>query len=151
MALKETIQNDLKAALLGGDRFRGEVLRSLKAAILNEEVAQGQREAGLPEAEVEKIVAREVKKRAESIRLYEENGRPELAENEKLESAVLQEYLPQQLSEAEVIEVVEQTIEEMGATGMQSMGLVIKSVKEKVGNTADGALIATTVKNKLAN
>ena len=145
----ETIQNDLKAALLGGDRFRAEVLRGLKAAILNEEVAQGKRGEGLGEAGVESIIAREVKKRTESIRLYESNGRPELAESEKLEVGVLQEYLPQQLSESEVIHVVEQTIDEMGATGMQSMGLVIKAVKEKVGNTADGAMVARTVKEKL--
>ena len=149
MALAETIQNDLKAALLGGDRFRGEVLRNLKAAILSEEVAQNKRDEGLSDAEIEKIIAREVKKRAESIRLYEQNGRPELAENEKLESSILEEYLPSQLSEAEVADVVSQTINEMGATGMQSMGLVIKAVKEKVGNTADGAVVARLVKEQL--
>ena len=147
--LKQRIADDTKAALLGGDRFRAEVLRGLKAAILNEEVAQGKRGEGLGEAGVESIIAREVKKRTESIRLYESNGRPELAESEKLEVGVLQEYLPQQLSESEVIHVVEQTIDEMGATGMQSMGLVIKAVKEKVGNTADGAMVARTVKEKL--
>ena len=149
MALAETIQNDLKAALLGGDRFRGEVLRNLKAAILSEEVAQNKRDEGLSDGEIEKIIAREVKKRAESIRLYEANGRPELAENEKLESSILEEYLPSQLSEAEVADVVSQTINEMGATGMQSMGLVIKAVKEKVGNTADGAVVARLVKEQL--
>jgi uncharacterized protein len=150
LALADTIQNDLKAALLGGDRFRADVLRNLKAAILNEEVAQNKRDEGLEESEIEKIVAREVKKRAESIKLYEQNGRPELAENEKLESGILEEYLPHQLSEEKVAEIVEQTIEEMGATGMQSMGLVIKAVKEKVGNTADGALVARLVKSKLS-
>ena len=149
MALAETIQNDLKAALLGGDRFRGEVLRNLKAAILSEEVAQNKRDEGLSDGEIEKIIAREVKKRAESIRLYEANGRPELAENEKLESSILEEYLPSQLSEAEVADVVSQTINEMGASGMQSMGLVIKAVKEKVGNTADGAVVARLVKEQL--
>lgn len=151
MALAETIQNDLKAALLGGDRFRADVLRNLKAAILNEEVATGKRDEGLADAEVERIIAKEVKKRAESIRMYETGGRPELAENEKLESSVLEQYLPKQLSDAEVIEVVEKTIEEMGVAGMQSMGLVIKAVKEKVGNTADGSVIANTVKTKLSN
>lgn len=151
MALAETLQNDLKAALLGGDRFKGDVLRTLKAAILNEEVAQGKRDEGLSDEAIEKIIAKEVKKRAESMKLYEENGRPELAENEKLESAVLEVYLPKQLSEAELIETVQATIDEMGATGMQSMGLVIKAVKDKVGNTADGALIAATVKTKLSN
>ena len=149
MALAETIQNDLKAALLGGDRFRADVLRNLKAAILNEEVATGKRDEGLDDSEVERIIAREVKKRTESIRMYEAGGRPELAENEKLESSVLEEYLPSQLNESEIVSVVEETIEEMGATGMQSMGMVIKAVKDKVGNTADGATVARIVKEKL--
>lgn len=151
MALAETIQNDLKAALLSGDRFKGDVLRGLKAAILNEEVAQGKRDTGLPDEDIEKIVAREIRKRQESVRLYEENNRPELAATEKEEIAVLEAYLPMQLSEAEITDIVTQTIDEMGATGMQSMGLVIKAVKDKVGNTADGATVATIVKNKLPN
>lgn len=151
MALSDTIQNDLKAALLGGDRFKADVLRGLKAAILNEEVAQGKRDEGLTDDEIERIIGREVKKRAESFRMYSENGRQELADNERAESAILEVYLPKQLSEDEVAAVVEQTIDEMGATGMQAMGMVIKSVKEKVGNTADGALIAATVKHKLSN
>lgn len=141
----------MKAALLGGDRFKGDVLRNLKAAILNEEVAQGKRDEGLADAEIEKIVAREVKKRAESIRLYEENGRPELADVEKQEVAVLEAYLPKQLSEPEVVEIVTTTINEMGATGAQAMGMVMKAVKDKVGNTADGAMVAAIVKDKLAN
>jgi uncharacterized protein YqeY len=139
----------MKAALLGGDRFRGDVLRDLKAAILNEEVALGKRDEGLSDSEIEKIIAKEVKKRAESIRLYEENGRPELAEAERNESAILESYLPKQMSETEIAEVVTRTIDEMGASGAQSMGLVMKAVKEKVGNTADGAVIAALVKSKL--
>ena len=149
MALGDTIQNDLKAALLSGDRFKGDVLRGLKAAILNEEVALGKRDSGLTDDEIEKIVAREIKKRQESVRLYEENDRPELAQTEKDEIAVLETYLPKQLSETEIHNIVTTTIDEMGATGAQSMGLVIKAVKEKVGNTADGATIAAIVKSKL--
>ncbi len=149
MALKEQIQNDTKAALLGGNRFEADVLRNLKAAILSEEVAQNRRDEGLEDGEIEQIVAKEVKKRAESIRLYEEAGRMELAEVEKNESVVLERYLPQQLSESEVVAIVTETIDEMGATGMQSMGMVIKAVKDKVGNTADGATLARIVKEKL--
>lgn len=151
MALSERIQADTKAALLGGDRFVGDTLRNLKAAILNEEVALGKRDVGLSDEEIEKIIAREVKKRQESIALYEQNGRPELADTEKREAEILSAYLPQQLTEAEVVEIVEQTINEMGATGMQSMGLVIGAVKQKVGNTADGATVARIVKEKLPN
>lgn len=151
MALKEQIQNDLKAALLGGDRFKGETLRGLKAAILNEEVAQNKRDEGLDDATIEKIIAREVKKRNESATLYEDNGRPESAADERHEAEILSAYLPQQLSEAEIQQLVDVTIEEMGATGMQSMGMVIGAVKQKVGNTADGATVARLVKQALAD
>ena len=82
-SLAEQIQNDMKVALLGGDRFVGETLRNLKAAILNEEVATNKRDEGLADDEIEKIVAREVKKRTESIAPYEQNDRPELAEVER--------------------------------------------------------------------
>ena len=149
MALKEQLQNDMKAALLGGNRFEADVLSNLKAAILNEEVAQGKRDEGLSDEEIEKIIAREVKKRAESMKLYADNGRPELAEVEQNESAVLERYLPQQLSESEIVAIVTETIDEMGATGMQAMGMVIKAVKDKVGNTADGATLARIVKEQL--
>lgn len=149
MALKARIDADLKTALLGGDRFGAEVLRGLKAAILNEEVATGKRESGLADEDIEKTIAREVKKRYESAELYENNDRRESAESERAEAEILQRYLPRQLEEAEIIEIVEQTIDEMGATGMQSMGLVIGAVKQKVGNTADGATVARIVKEKL--
>ena len=139
----------MKAALLGGDRFVGEVLRNLKAAILNEEVSQGKREEGLSDAETEKVIAREVKKRVESANLYEQNGRPELAENERKESEILGRYLPEQLDEDKLREIVEAKIAAIGADGPQAMGQVIGAVKQKVGNTADGALIAKIVKESL--
>jgi len=149
MALKEQIQNDMKAALLGGNRFEGDVLRGLKAAILNEEVATGKRDTGLPDAEIEKVIAREVKKRQESATLYEQNDRSESAEQERDEAAVLARYLPEQLSEAEVRAVVAVKIAELGATDMKAMGQVIGAVKAATGNTADGALVAGIVKEEL--
>ena len=87
-ALKQRIADEMKAALLGGDRFVGETLRNLKAAILNEEVATGKRDEGLSDEAVEKVIAREVKKRGESAKLYRENNRPELAEPEEAEAEV---------------------------------------------------------------
>ena len=149
MALKEQIQNDMKAALLGGNRFEGDVLRGLKAAILNEEVATGKRDTGLPDAEIEKVIAREVKKRQESATLYEQNDRSESAEQERREAEVLARYLPEQLSEAEVRAVVAAKIAELGATDMKAMGQVIGAVKAATGNTADGALVAGIVKEEL--
>lgn len=139
----------MKAALLGGNRFEGETLRNLKAAILNEEVAKNKREEGLSNAEIEQVVAREVKKRNESARLYRENNRPELAEPEEQEIAVLKAYLPQQLSEDEVRDIVRAKIVELSADGPQMMGQVIGAVKAQAGNAADGAMLARIVKEEL--
>ena len=150
MALKQRITDDLKAALLGGDRFVGETLRNLKAAILNEEVAQNKRDEGLDDAEIEQIIAREVKKRNESIKLYTQGGRDDLAEDEQKEVDVIKAYLPEQLDEAQVKAIVDAAIEQLGAAGMADMGKVIGVVKSKVGNTADGALVAKLVKESLS-
>lgn len=149
MALKEQIQNDMKAALLGGNRFEGDVLRDLKAAILNEEVAQGAREAGLGDDKIEALIAKEVKKRKESIALYEANGRPELAEAEQKEIAVLEAYLPQQMSEDEIRDLAVAIITELGANSPQQMGQVIGAIKAKAGTAADGAVVARIVKELL--
>ena len=149
MALKEQISDEMKAALLGGNRFVGETLRNLKAAILNEEVAQGRRQEGLSDAEIEKVIAREAKKRVESAKVYRENNRPELAEPEEQELAILQNYLPQQLSEDELRVIVKAKITELGATSPAMMGQVIGAVKQVAGNAADGAMVAQIVKQEL--
>ena len=149
MALKEQINNDLKAALLGGDRFVADNLRNLKAAILNEEVARGQRDEGLYDTEIEGVIAREVKKRRESIALYEQNNRPELAENEQKEIEVLAGYLPQQLTDDEIQAVIDEVITGLGDVDMKAMGQVIGAVKAKCGTAADGATVARLVKATL--
>lgn len=149
MALKQRIQDDIKAALLGGDRFVGETLRNLKAAILNEEVAQNKRDEGLDDATIEQIIAKEVKKRNEAAALYEQNDRAESAASERREAEILSVYLPQQLSEADVQAIVTAKVAELGATDAKMMGQVIGAVKQQVGNTADGAVIARLVKAAL--
>jgi len=149
MALKEQIQNDMKAALLSGSRFEGDTLRNLKAAILNEEVASGKRDEGLSDGEIEQIIVREVKKRRESITLYEQNGRSELADGEKKELEILEKYLPEQLSGDEIRTLVSEAIATVGADGPQMMGQVIGAVKAKAGSTVDGALVARIAKEQL--
>ncbi len=152
MSLKDTIQNDMKAALLSGDsgdRFVGETLRNLKAAVLNEEVAQGKREEGLGDDETEKIIAREVKKRKESIAIYEQNGRQDLADIERKEAEIIAKYLPEQLDEAALRDIVTAKIAELGVTDAKAMGQVIGAVKQQVGTSADGALLAKIVKETL--
>ena len=150
MALKSQIDNDLKAALLGGDRFVSEVLRGLKAVILDEEVKQGKRDEGLDDETIEKLIAREVKKRQDSATQYEAAGRPELVEAEKAESKVIEAYLPAQLSEDDIKKAIQETISAMGVSGPAAMGQVIGAVKGKLGNAADGATVARLVKEALA-
>ncbi|HMH70554.1 MAG TPA: GatB/YqeY domain-containing protein [Candidatus Saccharimonadales bacterium] len=150
MALKQRITDDLKAALLGGDRFATQTLRGLKAAILNEEVAQSKRDEGLSDPEVEKIVAKEVKKRNEAAALYDQNMRQDSAADERLEAEIIGVYLPQQLTEAELKTVVDAKVAELGATDAKMMGQVIGAVKKEVGTTADGAIVARLVKEALS-
>jgi uncharacterized protein YqeY len=148
-ALNQRIQDDLKAALLGGDRFAAETLRGLKAAILNVEVAENKRDTGLDDVAIEQIVAREVKKRNESATIYEQNDRAEAAANERKEVEILSTYLPKQLSEEEIKVIVDKIVTDLGVSGPAGMGQVIGAVKQQVGNTADGATVARIVKTAL--
>jgi uncharacterized protein len=150
VALKQRIQDDLKAALLSGDRFAGETLRGLKAAILNEEVAQGKRDDGLDDTVIEQIIAKEVKKRNEAAALYDQNMRQDSAADERREAEILTVYLPKQLSEAELKTVVDAKVSELGALDAKMMGQVIGAVKKEVGISADGAMIARLVKAALS-
>lgn len=148
--LKQRIEADTKTALLSGDRFGGETLRNLKAAILNEEVAQNKREQGLDDAEIEKVIAREVKKRYESAALYDQNSRDDAAADERREAEILEVYLPEQLSEAELQTVVDAKISQLQAAGdPKKIGQVIGAVKSDVGSKADGAMVAKLVKQSL--
>lgn len=149
MGIKAQLDADLKNALLSGERFEANTLRGLKAAVLNEEVAQGKRDEGLADSEIEKIIAKEVKKRNESIKIYTEAGRQELVDEETKEAEILSRYLPTQLSEEEIKKVIDEVIAELGASGPQAMGQVIGAVKAKLGNAADGSLIARIVKENL--
>ena len=149
MALKELVNNDLKTALLGGDSFRTQVLRGLKATILNEEVASNKRDTGLDDSIIEQLIAKEVKKRNESAEIYDSAGRLDLAENERLESKILSAYLPLQLSELEIKEVIDRVINDLNVTASSAMGQVIGQVKKELGNTADGSIIAKLAKDAL--
>jgi len=146
VSLKETISNDLKAAFLGGNRFISDTLKGLKAVILNQEIALGKREEGLTDAEVEAVVQKEVKKRRESAEIYTQAGRDELAQKELDEMEILEKYLPQQLSEAEIEALLRQIIDESKLTlDAKNQGMLIGQVKKRVGSAADGAVVARVV------
>lgn len=148
--LKQQLQDDIKTAMLAGDALRTETLRGLKSAILYAEVAGKKRDDGLRDDEIEALLARESKKRAESAELYVKGEAHEKAEKELAEKRIIDHYLPEQISEEELEGIVGEVIFEQQASGLQAMGKVIAAVKLKVGNSADGALIAKLVKERLA-
>ncbi len=148
--LKQEIEQDLKTALLGGDKYKALTLRGLKSAILYAEVAQGKRDDGLDDAGVTDVLAKEAKKRQESADLYLQGGNKERAETELEEKKIIEKYLPQQLSEEDINTEVEDYLSKEPASGMQDMGRVIGAVKAKLGASADGAVIARIVKERLA-
>ena len=149
MELKGKIEEDLKSAMLGNDKGGVIALRGLKAAILDAEVASGKRTEGLSDMDIEKLIAKEVKKRREAVEIYEANGRGELAENEKSEIKIFEKYLPKQMSEQEVAEKIDEVLMSLGGGEVANMGSVIGKVKMLVGSSADGAMIAKLVKEKL--
>lgn len=149
MTLKQRIEGDLKSAMLSHDSFVVETLRTIKGAILNEEVAKGMREAGLDDSSIETLLGKEVKKRFEAADLFDRGGNSESAEKERREAELLGQYLPEQMSEDELKEVIEAAITESGATSIQQMGQVIGAVRSAVGNSADGSVIAKLVKEQL--
>lgn len=147
--IKQRLNDDVKTAMLSGDTLRLDTLRGLKSAILYAEVAAGKREEGLTDAEIEILFAKEAKKRQESADLYNQGGAPDKADKELTEKAIIEEYLPEQLSEDEVVALVEKTIAELGVSGPQAMGQVIGKIKQSAGSTVDGSLVAKIVKEKL--
>lgn len=150
MNVKQQIDTDLKAAMLAGEKELVTVLRGLKAVILNAEVAEGAREEGLANEKVITLLQKEAKKRQESAELYKQGAREELAEKELSEKTIIEKYLPEQMSEEELGALVDEAIASTGASSMQQMGQVIGAVKSKAGASADGAVIARLVKERLS-
>lgn len=150
MAIRQQIDDDLKAALLGGDSIGVDTLRGLKSVILYADVAAKKRDTGgIPDDEIMVLLAKEAKKRQESADLYVKGGAQERADKELTEKAIIEGYLPEQMSDEEITRVVNEVIAEQGAEGIQAMGKVIGAVKAKTGSAADGAKIAQLVKERL--
>lgn len=147
--LEQQLEQDIKDALLKGDKTRATTLRGLKAVLLNVKVAQGKRDAGLTDDEVLQTLSKESKKRQESIDMYKQGGAEDKAAVEQAEKAIIDAYLPAQLSEEEIAKLVDEAIAQTGASGPQGMGQVIGQVKAKAGPAADGAVIARIAKEKL--
>lgn len=147
--LEQQIEQDLKAALLSGDRLKADTLRGIKSALLYEKVDKGKREEGLSDEEIIGVLSKEVKKRNESAEVYIRGGSNERAEKELKEKQFIEAYLPRQLSEPELQAVVVQTVNELNASAASDMGRVIAAVKSKTAGASDGATIARLVKENL--
>jgi uncharacterized protein YqeY len=150
MTIEEQLEKDIKTALLARDSVTATTLRGLKSVLLNVKVASGKRDSGLGDEEVLPIFAKEAKKRQESADLYVQGGAQDKADAELVEKAIIETYLPKQLSEEEITKLVEAAIAETGASGPAGMGQVIGHVKAKAGASADGGVIARIAKEKLA-
>jgi uncharacterized protein YqeY len=149
-SLKATVQSDLTDAIRQRDQVRSGTLRLALTAITTEEVS-GAEARELSDDEVLKVLAKEAKKRKEAATAYAGASRPELAAKEEAELAVLEAYLPAQLSDDELTTIVAAAIEQTGATGMPQLGQVMKVAQGVVAGRADGGRVAATVKAALGN
>lgn len=148
MTSKQSLREDMTAALRARDQVRTNTLRSAMAAVTNAEVA-GKEAKELTDDEVQQVIAKEAKKRREAAEAYDGAGRAELAETERTELAILEEYLPKQLDDDELSALVSDAIDETGAQGMAGMGQVMKAVQPKIAGRAEGGRVAAAVKQAL--
>jgi len=147
--LKDRLRADLTASMKARDELTTASLRMALTAIGNEEVA-GKASRELSDEEVLTVLAREAKKRREAAEAFRGGGRQDRAERELAELAVLEAYLPAQLSDDQLAELVRATVDETGATGPREMGAVMKAVRPKVAGRAEGGRVAAAVRAALA-
>ncbi|GAA4858315.1 GatB/YqeY domain-containing protein [Paenibacillus vulneris] len=147
MSLSDRLNEDMKLAMKSQDKFKLTVIRMVRAAIKNIEIDQRKT---LDDQEVLDVLSREIKQRKDSLQEFEKAGRDDLAETVKAEIEILMEYLPQQLSEEEVKAIVQQTIQEVGASSKADMGKVMGALMPKVKGRADGKIVNQAVQQLLS-
>ena len=148
-ALKDQLQADLTDAIRGREKVRVGTLRMALAAVTNEEVA-GTEHRDLTDDDVLKVLTKEAKKRREASTAYGDAGRAELKATEDAELAILETYLPQQLTDAELSEIVTAAVQDAGTTGMAQMGQAMKAANAAVAGRAEGGRVAAIVRGILA-
>jgi uncharacterized protein YqeY len=148
-SLKQQLRDDLHSAMRDHNELRTATIRMVLTAITNEEVA-GKAARELSDDEVQAVLRREAKKRREAAAAYAGGGRPERAERESAELGVVEAYLPAQLDDAELVEVVRAAIAETGADGMKAMGAVMKAVQPRIAGRAEGGRVSAEVRRQLA-
>lgn len=148
MSIKQQIMDDFKDAMKDQDKERKNTLKRLKSAIRNEEIEQGDDE--LSDDEIRAILSKEAKNHKESIEQYEEGGRKDLVEKEKRELEIVQQYLPDELTPEELETMVDEVIEEVGASDMSDMGDVMDVIMPKVRGRAEGSTVNEMVRKRLS-
>ena len=147
--LSDQITEDLKTAMREKNAVVLNTVRLLKSVIKNAAIEKGGADAELDDGEIAGIIRKEVKKRLDSIEQFENAGREDLASKEKEELEILRNYLPSQLSEEEILELVDEGIAEVGATSKKEMGPVMKRLQERAAGRADGRTLSQAVMKKL--
>ncbi len=150
MSLENTINTDIKSAMLNKDKELLEALRAIKAALLLEKTSKGSEDGIIPEETEIKLLQKLVKQRKESAEIYKQQNRKELFETETFQAAVIEKYLPEQISEDELREIIKEIITSTGATSMKEMGKVIGMASKQLSGRADNKTISTIVKNLLS-
>jgi uncharacterized protein YqeY len=152
MSLKDRISEDIKIAMKSKDKVRLETVRSIKKVLLEKEVSlRPQGQESLTESQEIEVLAQQAKQRRESIEQYRQAGRDDLAEKEAQELAIIETYLPGQLSDEEIAAVVNEVIASVGATSAKDMGKVMGPVMQKLKGRAEGQKIQALVKAKLSS
>lgn len=150
MTIQEQIISDIKEAMKAKQKDRLQVLRSLKAKLMEKEISERKGgEAKLTDEQAVEVLMKAAKQRKESIEQFEEGGREDLAENEKAELKMIEAYLPEMMDEEDVRAVVREKIEALGASGMQDMGKVMGPLMGQLKGKADGSLVSKIVKEEL--
>jgi len=146
MTLKSRLDDDLKSAMRSGDSLRRNVIRYLKSQVHNQEITD---QSELDDDGVLRVLTKQAQQRKESIRAFEEGGRADLVDKESAELEIITEYLPQQLSEAEIREAVDFAVTEAGARGPGDMGAVMRNVMPRLRGRADGREVNAIVSEVL--
>lgn len=148
--LRDDINNALKTAMKEHDKARLSTLRLINAAVKDRDIAnRGEGKPAVDDTELQSILAKMIKQREESVKLYNEGGRPELAKAESDEIAVIREFLPRQLDENEVQKAVAEGLEATGAESLRDMGKVMAWLKERYNGQMDFAKVGATIREKL--
>ena len=151
MGLKEKISDDLKGAMKSGDKLRLETMRTLRSALQEKEIERrGSGQPMSPDDEIA-VLMTSAKKRRESIEQFQRGGRQDLVEQETKELAIIQEYLPKQMSDEEIRKVIEEIVAHTGASGPGDFGIVMPAAMKLLKGKADGKVVQEMVKKRLGS